>query len=339
MCRFPRTKKKWKYETKYEKYETEKFDDDSWCPRSFVAFRNRHTTDRFHLFNKDLAAARKSPWGVWKIVRNRKTLVSLHSLFARSVARFASQITIRIVSHQGITASYSEFSQPREKSRMTHILAHARALRRERERERMNTDFDNQSRDRGGSWRFSLLTHSSSSIGLVRIEIHVGITALLVHCATVSSAPYHTVAIAVITASLGMQQRDPEDRRCSRSVAFDTRDEGLHEKGSSGKREKRRRKVADREEKEERRIDEKGVLRRERKSAHDCSLMQPTARLVAAASPHLCTSTHAISILHRLSSHLTSLLATLLYSRASGTQCGVGAGRCCAGIRDSARLG
>lgn len=88
---------------------------------------------------------------------------------------------------------------------------------------------------------------------------------------------------------------------------------------------------------------ERGTTERVKESARDCPPMQPTARLVAAAS------TAPLHIHPRYidlsrpppSSRLTALLATLLtgYSRASGTQCGVGAGRCCAGIRDSARLG
>lgn len=70
--------------------------------------------------------------------------------------------------------------------------------------------------------------------------------------------------------------------------------------------------------------------------------MQPTARLAAAASPHLCTSTHAISISPRpprlTSPHLTSGEP----AREPGAQRRVasrrvGAGRA-ASVRDSVRL-
>ena len=73
-------------------------------------------------------------------------------------------------------------------------------------------------------------------------------------------------------------------------------------------------------EEEKRLTNEKGILQRwretvretEKESARECSSMQPTARLAAAASPHLCTSTHAISISAVLRSRAPHLLSCSL---------------------------
>jgi hypothetical protein len=162
------------------------------------------------------------------------------------------------------------------------------------------------------------------------------ITALPVHCATVSSALSHTYTHThrrAITASSGMRRGDSRESLATRDrLRSDTLDDGQRAgKGaSSGKKGNRM------EEEERDGATRRGcTTEREKESARDCPPMQPRARLAAAASPHLCTSTHAISIspvLHRRrASPPSSPLFSLRYSRASETQCGVGAGRCCAG--------
>lgn len=89
----------------------------------------------------------------------------------------------------------------------------------------MNTDFDNETIARSG-WISTIYPPDS----LVEpdwinpnTDPHVGITALLVHCATVSSA------LSLSRSPLSPHHRgcsnDPEDRRRSRSAAFDTRDD------------------------------------------------------------------------------------------------------------------
>jgi hypothetical protein len=100
--------------------------------------------------------------------------------------------------------------------------------------------------------------------------------------------------------------------------------------GEEGGEEKEKRWTSDEEKKERER-------ERERESAHDCPPMQPTARL--AASPHLCTSTHAISISPVLAPPPPS--STRLRPPPPSAPSGPRAYqecRRCAGVRDSARL-
>lgn len=262
----------------------------------------------------------------WKNVVSRT-----HSLFAdRSELAFCvAELQLRNRT-RSLKLQFTATFQPWEKS---HPLAHARASKKKRETEREKqisetiTQWEESprwsSRDRD---YFPRLTLDESGDRLINPidKSHCS----LCHCVTQlyhRATAYHRI--------IGMQRSRDSTLPLHPIGCIRCKGKGEESEGEKKEIEKERgEKDRGRETNWSARDRE-----RERKSARDCSPMQPTARLAAAASPHLCTSTHAISISprppdtspHLTSPHLTTPLVwwTRAWTRSAAWR-RVGTGRC-----------
>lgn len=230
--------------------------------------------------NEDLAAARRSPWGAQKIVRNRKTLISpaLHSLLARSCRAFCvadcGQNRVAAVGGlQQVTANIF----PRKIMRDTHPRARTCVGEKERRRGGRTEIAKNHAIGMGLDDPSSGLTGRARSDRSRSMKSHrryhrTPLTVPPCH------RPRHTVAIAVITASSGMRQRSrgstlPRDRlRSTRETTRKAGKKRRERKGASSRKKGRTREKGDRVEKEEEEEERDGptrrtVLRRKRKRA------------------------------------------------------------------------